>query len=406
MKKAIPLLFAGLMTLIGFGAQNVAAQSPYSAKIVLNDRAVTYFEIDQRAQLLAFLGTPGDIQKQALDNLIDERLQEYAAGLAGVSVSPDDVRAGMEEFVGRFQAELDPFLEQLKQAGIAEETFRDFVAAGLAWREVVGQKFAAQAQVTDAELDAALASGGGGGIQVRMAEIILPLTPGVENQTLQLASDLSRNLRGNQAFSDSAAIYSASPTKANGGLLDWLPISQLPPQLASQILTLTPGQVSDPIPLPGAVAIFQMRGLREGAPATARPLSVEYASLMLPGGRSEATLATAQKIIDSVDTCHDLQIAAQKYAPGTFELETRALARIPHDISKELARLDDREVSTNLTRGVHGENLLLLMLCGRTKELPEGEREQLRQSLFVGRLDSLGRGYLEDLRADAIITEK
>lgn len=392
--------------LMGVLPSQVAAQSPYSAKFILNDRAVTYFEIDQRARLLAFLGTPGDVAKQAQDNLIDERLQEYAAGLAGVSVSPDEVRAGMEEFVARFNVELDPFLEQLKQAGIAEETFRDFVASGIAWRAVVGQRFAVQAQVTDAELDAALASGVGGGIQVRMAEIILPLTPGVENQTLQLANDLSHNLRGNQAFSDSAAIYSASPTKANGGLLDWLPIAQLPPEVGSQILTLLPGQVSEPIALPGAVAIFQMRGIREGGPATARPLSVEYETLMLPGGRSQETLATAQKIIDSVDTCHDFQIAAQKYAPGTFQHETRALARIPHDITKELARLDDREISTNLTRGLQGENLLVLMLCGRTKELPEGERDQLRQALFGQRMDSLGRGYLEDLRADAIIIEK
>lgn len=406
MKKVIPLVQAALVAVMTLWSASAVAQSPYSAKIVLNDRAVTYYEIDQRAKLLGFLGTPGDVEKQALDNLIDERLQEYAAGLAGVSVSPDDVKTGMEEFVARFQVELDAFLEQLKQAGIAEETFRDFVAAGLAWREVVGQKFAVQAQVTDGELDAALASGGGGGIQVRMAEIILPLTPGVENQTLQLANDLSRNLRGNQAFSDSASIYSASPTKANGGLLDWLPIAQLPPQLSSQILTLSPGQVTDPIPLPGAVAIFQMRGLREVGSTTARPLSVDYAYLLLPGGRSAETLASAQKIIDGVDTCHDLQIAAQKAAPGTFQHETRALARIPHDITKELARLDDREFSTNLTRGQNGENLMVLMLCGRTKELPEGEREQLRQALFLQRLDALGRGYLEDLRADAIITRK
>lgn len=401
--KRLLSLFALILAGLPLAPAPLAAQSPYSAAVKLNDRAVTYFEIDQRAKLLAFLGTPGDVSKQALDNLIDERLQEYAAGLAGISVSPDQVRAGMEEFVGRFNVKLDDFLAQLQAAGIAEETFRDFVAAGLAWREVVGRKFAAQAQVTDAELDAALASGNGGGVQVRLAEIILPLTPGVENQTLQLANDLSRSLRGTDAFANAAAIYSASPTRDNGGLMDWINVGQLPPQLASRILTLTPGQVTEPIPLPGAVAIFQMRGIREAAVAGAAPLAVDYATLTLPGGKSPETLAVARKMLDKVDTCHDFQIEAQKFGADRFRREQRALARVPHDIVKELARLDDREVSLNLTRGRNNEQLLVLMLCGRTRELPEGEREQLRLALFNQRLAALGQGYLEDLRADAII---
>jgi len=45
------------------------------------------------------------------------------------------------------------------------------------------------------------------------------------------------------------------------------------------------------------------------------------------------------------------------------------------------------------------------MLCGRTTELPEGGREEIRQALFTQRLESYASGYLEELRAGAIIRE-
>ncbi len=76
---------------------------------------------------------------------------------------------------------------------------------------------------------------------------------------------------------------------------------------------------------------------------------------------------------------------------------------MPTEVAFELAKLDEDEVSTDLTRQ-NGEVLVMLMLCGRSTELPEGSRDDVRQSLFFQRLESYADGYLEELRADAIIT--
>ncbi len=70
----------------------------------------------------------------------------------------------------------------------------------------------------------------------------------------------------------------------------------------------------------------------------------------------------------------------------------------------ELAKLDAGEVSTALTRS-NGKTLVLLMLCGRTADIAaEASREQIANVLIEQRLQSFSESYLEQLRADALIT--
>ena len=79
---------------------------------------------------------------------------------------------------------------------------------------------------------------------------------------------------------------------------------------------------------------------------------------------------------------------------------------IPNDIALELAKLDENEVSTALTRA-GGDTLVFLMLCGRTPQLGEDiDRGAIRTSLLNERVERLAEGFLAELRADAIITDQ
>ena len=158
------------------------------------------------------------------------------------------------------------------------------------------------------------------------------------------------------------------------------------------------GGVTEPVPLGNAIAIFQLRGLEERDFVTPQVTAVEYAEVLIPGGA--AAMAEAVALRDSLDVCDDLY----GVRPGGFSITTLPVADIPGDISIELARLDANEVSMSLTRA-GGTELLFLMLCGRSVELPEGGREQVRNALFQARMESYASGYLAELRADAIIDE-
>ncbi len=62
----------------------------------------------------------------------------------------------MTEFAGRANLTAEEFVGELQKVGIAPETFRDLVVAGLLWREAVRARFAGQVTVTEADVDKAL----------------------------------------------------------------------------------------------------------------------------------------------------------------------------------------------------------------------------------------------------------
>ncbi|MEM9757070.1 MAG: peptidylprolyl isomerase, partial [Pseudomonadota bacterium] len=308
---------------------------------------------------------------------------------------------GLIEFAARVNLSADQFISEIEARGVAGQTFRDFVFAGISWRNVLRSQFGPRAQVTEEEVDRALAlAGGSGGARVLIAEIVIPITPQTEGEVRQLITQLSQTTDGSvDAFSAAARQYSAAQSAAVGGSLGYQPLSNLPEGLRSLVLPLPPGGVTEPVPLGNAVAIFQLRDFEETGFVSPEVIAVDYAIVPIPGGRSEAALSEASRLRDDLDTCDDLY----GVRPGGFERAALPIEDVPADISTELAALDADEVSVDLT--LPDGALMFLMLCGRTTELPEGSREEIRRALFNQRLESYAEGLLAELRADAFIIE-
>ncbi len=385
-----------------------AAQGLFAPAIRVNDAVVTGFELRQRALFYQILNAPGDLLKQAEKALIDERLELQAAKAMGIEVSAEEIAQGIEEFASRANMKGEAFLAAMRQAGVARETVEDFVRAGIAWREVVGQRFAPRVQITDGEIDRAIAlSASRDSVRVLISEIILPAqTPEQAAQARELAAQLSK-IDSFEQFAAAARQYSAAPSRARGGRLDWMPLSNLPPAIAGHILTLAPGKVTEPIPIPNGIALFQLRALEETGLPPERVAAVDFARFLIPGGRTEAALREAARIDGMTDGCDDLYAIAKKKPAGWLTRQTLPVEEIPQDVALELARLDRGEISTALTQrnADGGEALVVLMLCGRTVELTEDtSREEIAKLLRSQRIASYAEGYLAQLRADAIIS--
>lgn len=397
--RLLPLTFA--LLLLPFA---VAAQNLFSPAIKVNDRVITNYELQQRILFNRLLRAPGDIEELSENQLIDDRLRLDAAQVAGITLADEDIEAGMEEFAARANLSKDEFVRAIGGGGVEEQAFRDFVRAGLAWRSVVRQRFLARVNITEDEIDRAIAlSTGTGGVRVLLSEIILPAnTPANAARSEALAQRLSE-ITSESAFAAAARRNSASPSRARGGRLDWLPLGNLPPALRPLILALRPGEVSDPVPIPNAIALFQLRAIEETEAPEQDFSAIEYAAFYIPGGRSEAALGEARRVKNQVDTCDDLYEVAKGLPPERLERGALPPAEIPGDIALELAKLDDGEVSTALTRA-DGQTLVFLMMCGRTPTIGEEiDREQIRTNLRAQRIDSLANSYLAQLRADALI---
>lgn len=412
--KPNPLPLLRRLALVAFaalaGPVALSAQT-FEPVIIVNEKAITQYELDQRSLLLQALGAGGDTQALARSQLIDDRLRMALVERFELEPSEDEILDGMQEFAARRQLELGQVLSELDRLGIEEETLRAFVSVGLGWRNLVQARFRSLARVSEQDLDNAL-NFANDPVQARvlLQELAIATQEYGETEAAELADRLSRELNRGGDFTAAVRRYSRAQSAANDGRLDWLPAQDLPAQVATQIMALMPGEVSAPVPLGPGISIFKLRDIRfeKRPPAQVEKDVVTYYELIepLPADAAPRAVAAAQQRMNSsaarAELCRDLDEAAGDFGIGSGRSEPVRLGAVPAPVRAVLQdmKTGEKEVIRD-NRGV-----VLVMLCARSGETSPEEREELRRQLFNQRMTSFAQAFLQELRGDAVIVEK
>ena len=378
----------------------VAAQNLFSAAILVNDQAITNYELKQRTMFLEALRFPGVPEELAPKQLIEERLKKAAADQLGIHVSEEELQFELESFAQRFNVAFDEFAAELERVGISVDTPRAFIANQMLWREVIRARFGAQANVDEAQVErSANAEKSGSSIEVLLTEIIMAMQPGQEQVVRERARELSK-IRSFDAFSDAAREFSDAPTREFGGRVTWQKLDTLPSVLQPLIFGLAPGEVTDPLSIPNALALFQLRDIRETAYRRPLPDSVDYLRYALPSSELENINA----IRANVNHCDDLNGWAKGNPNHVLKRETVKRAEIHGPTRNILTNLDENEYVI----ATQGSTTTLIMMCSRSQilDLEEQDLAQIRDGLLNQRLGSYADSYLENLRDDARIVYK
>ena len=389
-----------LLILLGIFGLVANAKSPFSPAIIINDKSITHYEINQREKLLKILKVPGDISKLARKQLIEDRLKLAAAEDLDLLPSQDEVRSGMDEFSSRGGLATDAFIIEIGKIGVSKETFSDFIKASIAWRKVVQARFGSRSQVSEIQLERSTNStGSGSGLRVLLTEIILPAPKGQKAQAQLLAKELSK-IKSVDGFSKAARKYSVAPTRNLGGRVKWQNLDELPNVLKPLIFGLAPGEVTEPLSIANGIAIFQLRGIEETSFRRPAAASIEYLTYTFPS-QDKTTLIELKR---KTDHCDDIYSFAKQNPSHTFFRESNKPEKIKKPIRNILATLDAHEKYFSRYDNISS----LTMLCARSAFVPEKapDLHQIRLGLRNRRLENYAQGYLENLLQDARITMK
>lgn len=402
-------LLSGLAAaLLGLAlAGPLAAQSPFSAALYVNDQAITNYEIDQRRRFLEFIGASGaEARDRAIERLIEDRLQTQEARRLGLRLSPDQLNQGLTEFAARAEITLDEMIARMGRDGIDRETFVEFIRAGLLWRDLVQGRFGAEIRITDAEVERAMSIANVRPLtEVLISELFLPTDPQFAEAVQQLVPQILA-IRTIEEFGNAARQVSAAPSREQGGRVEnWIALTNIPEPLQTQLGEGRTDRVIGPLEVPGALGFFMLRARRDTRDVPAGQTELEFRRAVLPGGRSPQNDARIAAIRAQSETCADFGAAVGRNAPELpLDAVTTITARQPElsaAMATELARLNPGEVSANQ---VEGGGIVVVQLCARRLVPdPRPSREDVRMLLFNRALEARAEVYLQTLRAEAEI---
>ncbi len=259
----------GAIILAGGMGAGAVAQTMFRPVAVVNDAAVTGYDLDQRAKILAALGFRGGdgaaLKREALDRLIDDRLKVQAGARGGITASPEEIDDALGRIAKRAKVTPEQLVAGMTSQGVGNQALRDMIAAEVVWREVVRLRFSRRTEPAEGEIDDEISEMTGQiGASYRLAEIGLPASGGGRSaaDTTALAERLYAELSSGGDFGAAVKKYSRSPSAKRGGELGWVQSDQLPPDLVASLAALKPGDVAPPLPVTGGVSILKLLDVR------------------------------------------------------------------------------------------------------------------------------------------------
>lgn len=241
------------------------AQTMFRPIAVVNDSAITGFDLTQRAQILATLGFPAAnqdaLRAEALDRLIEDRLKMQEGARLGITAEDDKISEALDRIAKRANVSLEELLKGMKARGVSEQALRDMVSADVIWQQVVRGRFNRRIDPGEAEIDAEIGEMmARGNASYKVAEIGLPLRDSgrTEAQTRELADKLYEQLSQGGDFDAAVKRYSRAPSASRGGLVGWVESVRLPPDIADTLAGLQPGEIARPIEVSGGISVLKL----------------------------------------------------------------------------------------------------------------------------------------------------
>ena len=383
----------------------------------VNDRIITGFDLRQRMLVLIAMSQVqpteenlGAIQQQALNDLIEQHLQ--AAELSKfeqLQISDAEVDQEIASMAREAGTTPEGYLAFLEQGGIRTQAFREQLRTEIGWRDLVGGRFRDRAKVTRGQVDQAMRQIAESATkpQYLVGEIYIEANRvGGMQEALNGARQLVQQMVQGAPFMAVARQFSAAPSAARGGDAGWVVQGSVQPALQQAMETLNVGQLSNPIPVDGGVYILYMRDKRSGAATSL--VQMKQVMVELAETASEAEVAAATQRLEAVRgglTCDNIleRARAEQGLLGADLGESDVANLLPQ--FQQVARSADVGSISSVVRsplGVH-----LLAVCGRRLGGPEApSAQQVEARLQNQNYAMLGRRYLRDLRADALIEIK
>lgn len=210
------------------------------------------------------------IEKQALDQLINKKLQLQVAEQSGIKVSNEDVDKAIEKIAAQNNVSVNELYEHVKQEGMSPATYHDEIHDQIVIQSLQQREVASKVSVTAEEVSAFMKSKDfhdNSNNEYRLQDILIPLSEKPSAGELAAAQSraetIKSKLKNGVPFNTLAEEQSHGTNALQGGDLGWRKIPEIPDAFVSHIASMQKNSIAGPIQTGNGLHILRMMDLRK-----------------------------------------------------------------------------------------------------------------------------------------------
>ena len=391
-----------------------AATAPEARQIegivaIVNDDPISISDVRERARMLLLsLGGSQPTQQQlqqitsqALDELIDEKLQLQEAGEYDVEITEAEIASAVENMARQSGTDRETLVGTLLAAGVNPSSLEDQTRAEIAWRRIMGGLYGSRIRISENQISEQIKrlKASSKETQYQLSEIFLYApTEAEQAQALEGAKTIIEQLEAGAPFQVAAQRFSSAPTAATGGDMGWVTIKDISEELAPAVSAMSGPGLTDPIVASDGVYIMQVRNKREPSQTTSM---VDVVRVSVVDGSRDALAAAVAEI----GTCENIDAVVADDA----NLQALSL----DDLSVEDLGPDGRDLVMEAPLGgatdifPTSDSLAVMFVCDRQDNIDNvPSHDEIEDRLFAQQLGMISQRSLRNLRREATIIRR
>ncbi|KAF1723959.1 molecular chaperone SurA [Pseudoxanthomonas japonensis] len=422
------LLIAGLLTLSTVAAPVTAQTLQPLGRIaaVVNEDVVLQSELDRAVQnvLTQYANQPGQLppravlERQVLERLVLVKLQVARAAETGVRVNDADLNNAVKAVAQQNGTTPDGLRQRLEADGMSFPEFRNSLRDEITIQRLKQSFAQTRVNVSEGEVDAALAAQAASGTQYRLAHILVALPDGANAEQISTGQGKVEGVKalvdkGELDFSAAAVRYSDSPNALEGGDLGWRSVDEIPTVFVELLKGMTPGQVVGPLRGPSGFQLLKLVEVRDAAQAEKRSVEEYNARHILVRITDTQDAAAAKAKIDTLRAriaggADFVAVAKESTEDANSRDDGGDLGWFPADafgpaFGKEVTGLQDGQVSAPF-RTDAGWHIVQRVGSRQTDVTDQNRRAQVRDTIGRRKAEDEYNRYLQELRGEAYVS--
>ena len=360
--------------------------------------------------------SPGELRKQALDALVEERVLVTYARDNGVKVDDGEVDRAIGNIASSNKMTSEQLRDRLRQQGVDYGTFRAGIRDQITIERIREREVVSHIHVSDAEVSDYVAKMRGDHTtsqQINLAQILITVpdkaTPAVEAERKARAEQALARVRNGEPFDQVAREMSEDSNKAKGGEMGSRAVDKYPDLFANAVANVKVGGTTDVLRSGAGFHILKVLSRGEDSGMTVQQTRVRHIVLRPSAQLSidaveRRIIEFRQQIASGAKTFEELarQYSEDGSAPSGGDLGWASPGSFVPEFEEAMDKLPVDGLSGPV-RSRFGVHLIQVLDRRETTIDPKQLREQATNALKEQKFDPAYAEWVADLRAKAFI---